>query len=112
MKKIIALAVASAFVAPAFAAEITVSGDVEYTMTQKGGKTYGGVGDADFKITATEDMSNGYSVMAYIDFDSDYRTYDYILSLRYEGHRSKVKVTRWKLQFLSIKRLYRNLFRG
>jgi len=35
MKKIIALAVASAFIAPAFAADVTVSGDVEYMYVDK-----------------------------------------------------------------------------
>jgi hypothetical protein len=72
MKKIIAAAVATAFVAPAFAADVTISGDVEYVLTSQGSVTSGTTGDADFKIAATEDLGNGMSVMAYIDFDSDY----------------------------------------
>jgi len=72
MKKIIALAVASAFVAPAFAADVTLTGDLEYVFENQSGVTSGTVGDADFKITATEEMSNGMSVKAYIDNeDSD-----------------------------------------
>jgi len=67
MKKIIAIAVASAFVAPAFAADVALTGDVEYVLENQSGVSYGTVGDADFKITATEEMSNGMSVTAYID---------------------------------------------
>jgi hypothetical protein len=69
MKKIIAAAVATAFVAPAFAADVTLSGDVEYTFTSKGAVQSGATGDADFKITATEELPNGMSIMAYVDFD-------------------------------------------
>jgi hypothetical protein len=69
MKKIIAAAVATAFVAPAFAADITISGDVEYTMATQGSNTVGNTGDADFFITASEDLGNGLSVTAYVGFD-------------------------------------------
>jgi hypothetical protein len=69
MKKIIAAAVATAFVAPAFAADVTLSGDVEYTFTSQGSVTSGATGDADYKITATEELSNGLSIMAYVDLD-------------------------------------------
>jgi len=69
MKKIIAAAVATAFVAPAFAADITISGDVEYTMSTQGSNTMGKTGDADFFITASEDLGNGLSVTAYVGFD-------------------------------------------
>ena len=72
MKKIIAAAVATAFVAPAFAADVTLSGDVEYTFKSKGTVVSGSTGDADFKITATEELGNGLSVMAYVDIDADY----------------------------------------
>ena len=48
MKKIIAAAVATAFVAPALAADVTISGDVEYTMATQGSGTTGNTGDADF----------------------------------------------------------------
>jgi hypothetical protein len=69
MKKIIAVAVATAFVAPAFAADVTLSGDVEYTMATQGSGTTGNTGDADFFITASEDLGNGLSVTAYVGFD-------------------------------------------
>jgi len=69
MKKIIALAVATAFVAPAFAADVTLTGDVEYTFTSQGATQSGATGDADFKITANEELPNGMSIMAYVDFD-------------------------------------------
>jgi hypothetical protein len=69
MKKIIAAAVATAFVAPAFAAEVTLTGDVEYTFSESNSVVTGSTGDADFKITATEELPNGMSVMAYVDVD-------------------------------------------
>jgi hypothetical protein len=64
MKKIIALAVASAFVAPAFAADVTVSGDVEYVLADNN-KTEGvaaGYGDSDIFVTATETMDSGMTI--------------------------------------------------
>jgi hypothetical protein len=67
MKKIIALAIAGAFVAPAFAADVTLSGDVEYVFANyKNDGTSASTGDADFTITATEEV-NGISITAYIE---------------------------------------------
>jgi len=66
MKKIIALAVAGAFVAPVMAAEVTVSGDLEYVFTKfegDGNATY--VHDQDLKIAATEE-ADGFTISAYI----------------------------------------------
>jgi len=66
MKKIIAAAVATAFVAPVMAAEVTVSGDLEYVFTKfegDGNATY--VHDQDLKIAASEE-ANGISIGAYI----------------------------------------------
>jgi len=69
MKKIIALAVASAFAVPAFAADVTLSGDVEYTITNSDGVTSAGIGDKDFKITASEEVG-GISATAVLDFEN------------------------------------------
>ena len=68
MKKIIALAVASAFVAPAFAADVSVSGDVEYQFISQSGNDTGNVGDADVKVSATEEF-DGMSVSVYVIAD-------------------------------------------
>jgi hypothetical protein len=70
MKKIIALAVATAFVAPAYAADVTVSGDVEYYfISATGGKTYSGSGDQDVTVSASEDLGNGMTVSASLEMD-------------------------------------------
>ena len=67
MKKIIALAVAGAFVAPAFAADVTLTGDVEFVFENyKGDGTSGDQGDADITITATEE-ANGIAITAYVE---------------------------------------------
>jgi len=66
MKKIIAAAVATAFVAPVMAAEVTVSGDLEYVFTKfegDGNATY--VHDQDLKIAASEE-ADGFAIEAYI----------------------------------------------
>jgi hypothetical protein len=86
MKKIIAAAVATAFVAPAFAADVTLSGDVEYTFTSQGATQSGATGDADFKITATEELPNGMNIMAYVDFD------DYDIGAQ-SGRASKMELS-------------------
>jgi hypothetical protein len=55
MKKIIAAAVATAFVAPVMAADVTLSGDLEYVFTkyEKDG-TAASVGDTDIAVAASE----------------------------------------------------------
>ena len=70
MKKIIALAVASAFVAPAFAADITISGDVEfkYFMEDGDGLQQSLDGDSDFFVTASEEF-DGMSVKFVVGFE-------------------------------------------
>jgi len=66
MKKIIALAVATAIAAPAMAADVTISGDVEYKYTKlKRNGIASSVGDNDFKISATEEV-DGMTVGAYL----------------------------------------------
>jgi len=65
MKKIIALAVASAFVAPAMAADISVSGGLTYAYIQSDKSGTGDILTADDNqvvFTATSETSNGYSV--------------------------------------------------
>jgi len=65
MKKIIALAVASAFVAPAMAADISVSGGLTYAYTQSDKSGAGDTLSADDNqvvFTATSETANGYSV--------------------------------------------------
>ena len=70
MKKIIAAAVATAFVAPAFAADVTISGEVEYTITNADGLNTFGNGTQDFTITASEELANGLSVSAFLRNDT------------------------------------------
>ena len=62
MKKIIALAVAGAFVTPAFAAEVTLSGGVGYEIYNEDGATTGKTSQQDIVVSATEDMGNGMTV--------------------------------------------------
>ena len=69
MKKIIAAAVAAAFVAPAFAADVTVSGDVEYKyISAEGGASFDS-GDQDVTVTGSEELANGWVVTASLEMD-------------------------------------------
>ncbi len=70
MKKIIAAAVATAFVAPAFAADVSVSGEVEYTYTNADGLNTFGTGTGDLVVSASETLDNGIDVSAYISIES------------------------------------------
>ena len=66
MKKIIAAAVATAFVAPVMAADVTLSGDLEYTFTSyEDDGTAATVGDTDIAVSASEDV-NGIGVSAVV----------------------------------------------
>jgi hypothetical protein len=69
MKKIIAAAVATAFVAPVFAGEITLSGDVEFLYSNSGGVMSGSTGDADFNISSTSELPNGLTVTGILDIE-------------------------------------------
>ena len=73
MKKIIAAAVAAAFVAPAFAADVTLSGSMEYNMNDTNGTTTGAT-DAAFKIGASTETATGISVSADINVQSNDNT--------------------------------------
>jgi len=68
MKKIIAAAVATAFVAPAFAADISVSGDIEYRYVMSADDGIAGAyDDSDIKVTATEELANGMTITAFVE---------------------------------------------
>jgi hypothetical protein len=71
MKKIIALAVASAFVAPAFAADVTVSGDVEFMYVDKTAAQEFDSGDQDVTVSASETLDNGTSVSVSLEMDGN-----------------------------------------
>jgi hypothetical protein len=61
MKKIIAAAVASAFVAPAFAADVTISGTQEFSWADANGTSTSEI-DGTVKIGASSELPNGMSV--------------------------------------------------
>jgi len=63
MKKIIALAVAGAFVAPVYAAEVTVGGEIEYVYTDSDASD-ANIADNDnlIRVTATEELPNGMTI--------------------------------------------------
>jgi hypothetical protein len=63
MKKIIALAVASAFVAPAFAADLTVKGEMEIFFKDTAASSTVQE-DSEINFVATEELSNGITVTA------------------------------------------------
>jgi hypothetical protein len=72
MKKIIALAVAGAFVAPAMAADVTVSGSLSYRYVADDSANTADFVSVDNLITvaATSEMSNGMTVSASITMDA------------------------------------------
>jgi hypothetical protein len=71
MKKIIAAAVATAFVAPAFAADVTVSGDVEFMYIDKTAAQEFDSGDQDVTVSASETLDNGTSVSVSLEMDGN-----------------------------------------
>jgi len=72
MKKIIALAVAGAFVAPAMAADVTVSGAMAYRYVADEVANTGDFVNVDniFTIAATSEMNNGMTVSASVSIDA------------------------------------------
>jgi len=70
MKKIIAAAVAAAFVAPAFAADITITGDQEFSFTDANGTVTSAI-DGDFNVKASTETANGIAVSADINITDD-----------------------------------------
>jgi hypothetical protein len=71
MKKIIAVAVASAFAIPAFAADVTVSGDVEYFYKSADAGAAFDSGDQDVVVAGSEELSNGWTVTASLEMDGN-----------------------------------------
>lgn len=72
MKKIIAAAVATAFVAPAFAGEFaSVTGYSEWSWTDANGTESTAQGDNTIKFTATGETSTGVSISADFNFNSN-----------------------------------------
>jgi opacity protein-like surface antigen len=67
MKKIIATAVAAAFAAPVMAADVTVSGSVEFNMNDANGTTTSAT-DSAFKVAASTETANGIGVSGAIKF--------------------------------------------
>ena len=63
MKKIIAAAVAAAFVVPAYAADVTVTGSVEFNINDTDGTTATAT-DTAFKVAASSETATGISVSA------------------------------------------------
>jgi hypothetical protein len=70
MKKIIAAAVASAFIAPAFAADVSLTGSVEFNMDDNNGTTTANT-DSAFKVSASTETANGISVTAAINIQAN-----------------------------------------
>lgn len=74
MKKIIALAVATAFVAPAFAADVTIGGSITHnyiTSNKTGIDDKVGTDDTGINIKASDELDNGISVTATINIIND-----------------------------------------
>ena len=71
MKKLVALAVAGAFIAPVYAADISVSGEVEFTYTTAtGADPVMASAENAITVTATEEI-NGIAVTAAVVMDED-----------------------------------------
>jgi hypothetical protein len=73
MKKIIAAAVATAFVAPVMAADVTLSGSAEFSMNDVNGTTTSAT-DTAFTVSASTETANGLSVSADINVQSNDNT--------------------------------------
>jgi hypothetical protein len=70
MKKIIAAAVATAFVVPAFAADVTVSGAFEWSYQETAGASSSDI-DNVVSIKATSETANGLTVSADINLTTN-----------------------------------------
>ena len=68
MKKIIAAAVTAAFVAPAFAADVTLSGSQEFNYQDNNGTTTAEI-DGTVAVGASTQTANGLDVSAVIKYD-------------------------------------------
>jgi len=70
MKKIMALAVASAFAMPAMAVDVTISGEVETTYSSADGANTMSQGTQDIKVSFADTLANGMEVSGYVLNDS------------------------------------------
>jgi len=70
MKKLVALAVVSAFAAPIYAADITISGDQEFSYVDANGATSTAI-DGDFNIKASTSTANGLKISADINITDE-----------------------------------------
>lgn len=71
MKKIIAAAVATAFVAPVFAADVTITGEIEMSyISETGSQDQASSVDQNLAVTATEEV-NGISISGTVNIDQD-----------------------------------------
>jgi hypothetical protein len=71
MKKIIAAAVAAAFVAPAYAADVSVGGEVEFQyVTATGAQDSASTADSVVSVTASDEV-DGVSISATVVMDQD-----------------------------------------
>jgi hypothetical protein len=72
MKKVIAAAVAAAFVAPVYAADITVGGEVEYKYSIVDGSNDAITADETaINVSASEELDGGYTISASINLVDD-----------------------------------------
>jgi len=88
MKKLVALAVAGAFIAPVYAADISISGDQEFSYQDANGVVSNKL-DGDFNIKASATTANGLTVSADINVTED-AAYDGASSLTVAGPFGKV----------------------
>lgn len=70
MKKIIAAAVAAAFIAPAYAADVTLSGDLEWSYSDGNGATSTAL-DGDVNVNASTETANGLAVSTSINLNDN-----------------------------------------
>jgi hypothetical protein len=76
MKKIIAVAIAGAFVVPAVhAAEVTLGGEIEYYITDATAGTTGNTAENEIKVSVVEELDNGITVSGYLN-SNDGGTHD------------------------------------
>jgi hypothetical protein len=71
MKKIIAAAVAAAFVVPVYAADVSLGGNMDFVINDTDSGTSGTANDVELKVSASEELGNGMSASGYIHNNAD-----------------------------------------
>jgi hypothetical protein len=71
MKKIIAAAVATAFVVPVYAADVSLGGNMDFVINDTDSGTSGTANDVELKVSASEELGNGMSASGYIHNNAD-----------------------------------------